>query len=81
VIFWTALTKDCAEGLIEPSLANFCVQVGILTPSTSIRSCNATIIIDEAQETYRDQLFWIDIIKSQLAPGPGLRLCLFSSYW
>jgi len=41
---------------------------------------NIVFIIDEAQESYADQTFWLSILKTQSGFRQGPRFCLFSSY-
>ena len=41
---------------------------------------NAVLLIDEAQATYSDSLFWNRMLKDILGYGRNVRVCLFSSY-
>ncbi|KAK2813210.1 hypothetical protein FQN50_000888 [Emmonsiellopsis sp. PD_5] len=43
-------------------------------------SKSPVFIIDEAQESYDDQIFWLAVLKTQSGRGVGPRFCLFSSY-
>ena len=46
----------------------------------SIRDFNGMFIIDEAQITYSDRLFWLDMIKAQGDRQNGATFCLFATY-
>jgi hypothetical protein len=50
-----------------------------IDPDTLIHH-NIIFLIDEAQHSYRDEDFWLGIIKTQSGRWSGIRICLFSAY-
>lgn len=41
---------------------------------------DVVFVMDEAQESYTDQAFWLSVLKAQSGQGCGPCFCLFSSY-
>lgn len=63
-------------------LARLCELAGItgVNSSNILSSDDIIFIVDEAQSSYGDNLFWLQIVKYQSSRHCGPKICLFASY-
>jgi hypothetical protein len=65
----------------KPWLSYLCESSNSLIPEESFwRQSNAIFVIDEAQLSYQDTLFWVECIKTQKNSSSGPHFVLFSSF-